>query len=92
MSACVSRWMDRPARQWLAGWLGLLLMAVMATAQALTLEDALLFADGDTSERIEVMGRLAASDDPQAEALIRAMAREVVKLRGDQVLIVEDGG
>jgi urea transport system permease protein len=69
----------------------MLLMAVMATAQALTLEDALLFADGDTSERIEVMGRLAASDDPRAEALIRAMAREVVMLRGDQVLIVEDG-
>lgn len=91
MSLHVLRWVERPARQLLAALFGLVLMATLATAQALTLEDALLFADGDTSERIEVMGRLAASDDPRAEALIRAMAREVVMLRGDQVLIVEDG-
>ena len=91
MSLHVLRWVERPARQLLAALFGLVLMATLATAQALTPEDALLFADGDTSERIEVMGRLVASDDPRAEALIRAMAREVVKLRGDQVLIVEDG-
>ena len=89
MSACVLRWMDRPARQLVAGWLGLVLMAVMATAQALTPEDAYAFAEGDTTERMAVMERLLASGDERAEALIRAMAREAVQVRGEQVLIVE---
>ena len=73
---------------WRAWWLGLLL-AWAGAAQALSPEDALAFAEGDTSDRIAVMERLAASGDPRAEALIRAMAREAVKVRGEQVLIVE---
>lgn len=58
-------------------------------ARALTPQDALTLAAGDTAERIVVLGQLAASGDPRAEALIRAMAREAVMVRGEQVLIVE---
>ena len=66
-----------------------LALAWSATAQALTPEDAYAFAEGDTTERMAVMERLLASGDERAEALIRAMAREAVQVRGEQVLIVE---
>ena len=75
-------------RLW-AGALLALLLAWSATAHALTPEDALAFAEGDTTERIEAMDRLLASGSERAEALIRAMAREAVQVRGEQVLIVE---
>lgn len=91
MSSQIWRWVERVVRPLLSGLFGLMCLFSLATAHALTPEDALLFADGDTSERIEVMGRLAASNEQRAEALIRAMAREEVKLRGEQVLIVKDG-
>ncbi|MCX7663145.1 MAG: urea ABC transporter permease subunit UrtB [Tepidimonas fonticaldi] len=61
----------------------------VGSARALTPQEALILAEGETADRIAVMGRLAASGDPQAEALIRAMAREAVMVRGEQVLIVE---
>lgn len=79
---------------WAAGrrlwvlWLGLMWVWAGA-ARALTPQEALTLAEGETADRIAVMGRLATSGDPQAEALIRAMAREAVMVRGEQVLIVE---
>ena len=73
-------------------WRHLLLAGLLAWAapsQALTPADALAFADGDTSDRIAAMERLVASGDERAQALIRAMGREAVQLRGEQVLIVD---
>ena len=72
-----------------AGVLVGLMVVWSATAHALTPQEALAFAEGDTTERIEVMERLLASGDERAEALIRAMAREAVQVRGEQVLIVD---
>jgi len=86
----------RLRRVWAAGrrlwvlWLGLMWVWAGA-ARALTPQEALTLAEGETADRIAVMGRLAASGDPRAEALIRAMAREAVMVRGEQVLIVEGG-
>ena len=84
----------RLRRVWAAGrrlwvlWLGLMWVWAGA-ARALTPQEALTLAEGETADRIAVMGRLATSGDPRAEALIRAMAREAVMVRGEQVLIVE---
>jgi urea transport system permease protein len=66
-----------------------LLLGLWGPVHALTPEDALAVADGDTSERIETLNRLAATPDERAAALIRAMANEAVVVLGERVLIVD---
>jgi urea transport system permease protein len=77
----------------LLGWGGRCVAALALvgslSAHALTPADALAFAEGDTTERIEAMERLLSSGSERADALIRAMAREAVQVRGEQVLIVD---
>lgn len=45
-------------------------------------------ADGELSDRVAAVQRLAASRDPRAAELIRALADERVKFAGDRVYIV----
>ncbi|WP_374521853.1 urea ABC transporter permease subunit UrtB [Hydrogenophaga sp.] len=68
--------------------LGLLLAMGLGAAHALAPADALAVADGDLSERVAAVQRLAASRDPRAAELIRALADERVKFAGDRVYIV----
>ncbi|MBX3609142.1 MAG: urea ABC transporter permease subunit UrtB [Hydrogenophaga sp.] len=58
-------------------------------ARALTVEDALAVAQGDTDDRIAAINRLAGTNDQRAHALIRALADEALRLTEDHVYIVE---
>jgi urea transport system permease protein len=72
-----------------AGGLVLALVAGVVPAWALTPEDALALADGDSGDRIATLNRLAGEGDERAAALIRAMADEAVRLQDGKVLIVK---
>lgn len=74
---------------WLRGLAACTLALTLAgQAWALTPEDALALADGDSSDRIATLNRLAGEGDERAAALIRAMADEAVRLQEGKVLIV----
>lgn len=74
---------------WLRGLAACALALTLAgQAWALTPEDALALADGDSSDRIEALNRLATEPGERAAALIRAMADEAVRLQDGKVLIV----
>jgi urea transport system permease protein len=75
-------------RRWLALAGMVLALAGAGQTWALTPEDALALADGDSSERVDVLNRLLASPDARAATLIRAMAAEAVQLQDGRVLIV----
>ena len=74
-------------RLWLV--LGLACGALLPLpAAALTPEQALQLAEGETDERVAQLLQLAASDDVRAQALIRALADEAVQVQDGRVLIV----
>ncbi len=58
-------------------------------AHALTAPQALELAAGEADERVAQLLQLAASDDAQAHALIRALSDESVQLQDGRVLIVQ---
>ena len=72
---------------------GLLLGALWApsAARALTADEALQLADGEVSDRIATLLKLAASDDLQGHALIRALSDEAVQSQAGRVLVVSGG-
>jgi urea transport system permease protein len=57
----------------------------------LTADEALQLADGEVSDRIATLLKLAASDDLQGHALIRALSDEAVQLQAGRVLVVSGG-
>lgn len=59
------------------------------TASALTAEQALQLVEGEADERVAQLLQLAASDDPRAHALIRALSDESVQVQEGRVLVVQ---
>ena len=55
---------------------------------ALTNDEALALASGETDDRIAAMGRVLGKADERTEALLRALGDDAVKLAGQKVLIV----
>ncbi|MFC4788141.1 MULTISPECIES: urea ABC transporter permease subunit UrtB [Giesbergeria] len=59
------------------------------SASALTADQALQLVEGEADERVAQLLQLAASDDPRAHALIRALSEESVQVQEGRVLIVQ---
>lgn len=59
------------------------------SASALTADQALQLVEGEADERVAQLLQLAASDDPRAHALIRALSEESVQVQEGSVLIVQ---
>ncbi len=72
--------------------LGVMLAVGMGAGHALTPADALAVAQGDSDTRIETINRLAAAADPQAIALLQALAEGSVQVQGERTLIVGADG
>ncbi|MBL0420820.1 urea ABC transporter permease subunit UrtB [Ramlibacter sp. AW1] len=68
----------------------LLLLAIYASsaAHALTPEQALAMAAGETDARIQAVQQAAGAADPQATQLLQALADDAVKVAGNRVFIV----
>ena len=64
----------------------------LGAAHALTPDDALTLAAGESDERIATLNRLAVTADARALALIDALARDAVRVQGNAVLLVADDG
>ena len=84
--------MNRTLR-WLAACLPAVILVCAPVAHALTQQQALSVARGETDDRIAALGRLAAAPDPRTAALLQAMADERLKLdAGHRVLITTEAG
>jgi urea transport system permease protein len=70
------------------GTFGCLLLALAGWACALTPEQALRMADGESDERIAALNERAAAGDPDLQAYVQALLADEVKLAGGKALIV----
>ncbi|WP_298933888.1 urea ABC transporter permease subunit UrtB [uncultured Ramlibacter sp.] len=70
----------------------LLLAALWAAgaAQALTSEQALAIAAGESDTRVQALGKALAAADDKTAAFIQALSDDAVKVAGDKVFIVKD--
>ena len=75
---------------WRSVWLCALWLLASSVAHALTTEQALALARGDSDERIATIGALAASPDARGTALLTALGEGRVRVQDEQVLIVGD--
>jgi len=68
---------------------GLLMVGLWAPSSwALTSDEALALASGETDDRIAAIGRVLGNADERTEALLKALGDDAVKLDGKKVLIV----
>ena len=68
-------------------WIGLLLVS---SAHALTAEQALAIARGETDARIEALGQAVAEGDDKTAAYLQALADEAVKIKDAQLFVLRD--
>jgi urea transport system permease protein len=61
------------------------------TALALTSDQTRALTMGDTDARVDALQKALASPDAQTAAFLRAMADDLVKVNGTQVLVLRDG-
>jgi urea transport system permease protein len=73
---------------WLRGLLGGLFLALAFAAHALTPEQALRIAAGDSDDRIAALGEVAAAGDVALAPFVRAILADEVKVAGGRALIV----
>lgn len=71
----------------LALWVSLLWMA--GSAHALTAEQALAMASGETDDRIAALQQAAADPSEQTRAFLQALADDAVKVAGNKAFIVQ---
>jgi urea transport system permease protein len=75
----------------LRGLLGGLFLALALAAQALTPEQALHIAAGDSDDRIAALNEVAAAGDTALAPFVQAILADEVKVAGERALIVRDG-
>ena len=80
------RWIKRWAQR--AALLSALTLA--GAAQALTVEQALAIASGETDTRIEALGQAVAEGDDKTAAYLQALTDEVVKIKGAQLYVLRE--
>ncbi|MFL6664374.1 MAG: urea ABC transporter permease subunit UrtB [Rhizobacter sp.] len=68
-----------------------ILLAVAASAHALTTDQVKAMAIGENDDRAAAIAQVAAGGDPQAPAFFQALLDEAVKTAGDKVYVVRDG-
>jgi urea transport system permease protein len=73
-------------------WPALMLLPLLQvhTAHALTTEQALAIARGETDARIQALGQAVAEGDDKTAAYLQALADETVKIKGEQLYVLRD--
>jgi urea transport system permease protein len=77
--------------KWLQGLLGGLLFVCVSAATALTPDQALRVAQGESDARIAALNEVVTAADPALAAYVQALLADEVKLAGGKALIVRDG-
>ena len=72
-------------------WTALASLMLACTAHALTYDEALAMASGESDARIEALGKAVAQGDDKTAAYLQALADDAVKLAAGKVLVVRDG-
>jgi len=72
-------------------WALVLGMLLACHAHALTADEALAMAVGESDARIEALAKAVAQGDDKTTAYLQALADDAVKLAAGQVLVVKDG-
>ncbi len=72
-------------------WAMLLGLLLACNAHALTAEEALGMAVGESDARIEALAKAVAQGDDKTAAYLQALADDAVKLAAGKVLVVKDG-
>ncbi len=80
----MKRWMLKAALMASAVW-------GLSAAQALTMDEARGIAVGESDARIEALTQAVAQGDDKTALYLQALADDVVKMAGDQVIVVRDG-
>jgi urea transport system permease protein len=80
----MKRWMLK------AAWMASALWGLSA-AQALTMDQARRMAVGESDARVEAISQAVAQGSEKTAAYLQALADDVVKMAGDQVMVVRDG-
>ena len=80
----MKRWMLKAALMVIALW-------GLSAAQALTMDEARGMAVGDSDARVEALAKAAAQGSEKTAVFLQALADDVVKISGDQVIVVRDG-
>jgi urea transport system permease protein len=75
----------------LRGLLGGLFLALAFAAHALTPEQALHIAAGDSDDRIAALNEVAAAGDAALASFVQAILADEVKVAGERAFIVRDG-
>jgi len=72
-------------------WVAMASLLLACNAHALTAEEALGMAVGESDARIEALAKAVAQGDDKTAAYLQALADESVKLAAGKVLVVKDG-
>ena len=72
-------------------WAVVVGMLLACKAHALTAEEALAMAAGESDARIQALARAVAQADDKTAAYLQALADDAVKLAAGRVLVVKDG-
>ena len=80
----IKRWIVKGALVACAMW-------SLASAQALTMDEARGIAVGESDARIEALTKAVAQGDDKTALYLQALADDVVKIANGQVLVVRDG-
>ena len=72
-------------------WTVLASLLLACTAHALTYDEALAMASGESDARIEALGKAVAQGDDKTAAYLQALADDAVKLAAGKVLVLKDG-
>ena len=80
----MKRWMLKAALMVIALW-------GLSAAQALTMDEARGMAVGDSDARVEALAKAVAQGSEKTAVFLQALADDVVKISGDQVIVVRDG-
>src|SRR5574343_7459 len=78
-------------RRWMTRWAVLLGLLLACNAHALTAEEALGMAVGESEARIQALAKAVAQGDDKTAAYLQALADDAVKLAAGKVLVVKDG-
>ncbi len=78
-------------RRWMTKWAGVLGMMLSVNVQALTADEALGMAIGESDARIQALANAMAHADDKTLAYLQALADDAVKVAGDRVLWIKDG-
>ena len=72
-------------------WVAMASLLLACNAHALTFDEALGMAVGESDARIEALAKAVAQGDDKTAAYLQALADESVKLAAGKVLVVKDG-